>query len=683
MAFPSLKTSNLSARRQTNALAITAIVVMVAITQLSSGAYGNDLASYPDEAAHFVSAVCVLDYLVLAPGSNPVRFAEAYYAHFPKVAFGHWPPGFFVEQAAWYAVFGASPSAGLLLVGVTAVFAGCVLFLTLRRYYGIWIAAISVAVYLSLPTIRSATTMLMPDLTVSLFAFMAVRALADGCVENRSRPWAECAGWSTALVLTKESGLLILVFAPLGFLLFGGAQRRSTRAAYFWGTLAVSCVATLAVYKGSGVVQMRGFPSMAALPPLRTRIAFLRAFVGSTSWVTLAVSAVGAAAAVAMRDVSLDRRVQLRCHALWVALWLVGQVAFRDIIEARYFLPMVPSLIVLFAAGIERIAAAVQTVVRGSANRAALRSAMTALMVGVCSMALMPSTGSPRRRGYAAAVDALASDPSPQAILISSDASGAGALIADLVARRRDEDVFAVRSDKVLATSGWMGDHLRLLASSTPQVLEVLDAIPVRYVILDAHASIQDGDRAPYRLLRQTILSRPDRFHMTASLPIVINGAAYADALQVFEFVGSSARSTGIRLPSSALVAAEPGAATGEWFPRSSSTVDREIAVAGFLDDGADRLAGILPLWPAASPLPPVRPSADRVGPAGASGELLVALGTHAKAESSEPWIRVTDAGGGARVVRYTVAENESARERTGFISIGIVRVRVSQDGRP
>lgn len=673
----------MSPLRWTTAIALAAIVAVVATTQLSVGAYGNDLASYPDEAAYFVSAVCLLDYLALAPGSDPMRFAQAYYAHFPKVAFGHWPPGFFVEQAGWYALFGASPSAGLLLIGITAVITGFLLFQTIRRFYDTWITAVAVAVFLMLPMVRLTTTMLLPDLTVSLFAFMAVRALADGCLQNRWRPWLACVSWSTALVLTKESGLVILLFAPAGFLLFGGAQRWSKRAAYFWGSLAVFCLATLAVYKGTGVLQMRGFPSMDTLPPFRTRITFLAALVHSTPLPVLVLAAVGAIAAIVMRQAPIDRRIQLRCHALWVALWVVAQIGFRDVIEDRYFLPAVPSMMVLFSAGLDRIDAAVQMLTRGFATRIRSRSAVTALAIGICCLAMMPSIPQARRRGYAAAIDAVAGAASPQAILVSSDAPGAGALIADLVARHRDGDVFAVRSDKVLAASDWMGNHFRLLASSTSEVLKVLDSIPIRYVVLDVHASILDADRTPHRLLRETVLTRRDRFRMIASLPIFIDGTRYGDALQVFENVAVPAASAGaIRLPSSALVLTDRPENAGEWVSRSPARVRRDIAIAAIIDGGADRLTGLLPLRHTSAWLPPVRPSSDRVGPAGAVGELLVAPNVPSSTiESSDPWIRISS-GGSPRIVRYAVTENDSLGPRTGFIAIGPVRVPLSQEGR-
>src|SRR5689334_16872386 len=82
-----------------------AIIASVALIQFCYQAYQSDLAAYPDEAAHFVTGVAVLDYVTTALGSNPVSFAESYYAHYPKFALGHWPPLFYGLEALWFAAF--------------------------------------------------------------------------------------------------------------------------------------------------------------------------------------------------------------------------------------------------------------------------------------------------------------------------------------------------------------------------------------------------------------------------------------------------------------------------------------------------------------------------------------------------------------------------------------------------
>jgi len=66
----------------------------VLIVQLAVGAYRAERGNYPDEAAHFMNALLVRDYLTQGLGQNPLRFAEEYYLNYPKIAPGMWPPLF-------------------------------------------------------------------------------------------------------------------------------------------------------------------------------------------------------------------------------------------------------------------------------------------------------------------------------------------------------------------------------------------------------------------------------------------------------------------------------------------------------------------------------------------------------------------------------------------------------------
>src|ERR1700690_1862442 len=75
-------------------------IALAAAVQLAIGAYATDRGLTNDEAAHFVNSLLILDYLRQAPLANPLAFATDYYTHLPRVSIGHWPPGFYVVQAA-------------------------------------------------------------------------------------------------------------------------------------------------------------------------------------------------------------------------------------------------------------------------------------------------------------------------------------------------------------------------------------------------------------------------------------------------------------------------------------------------------------------------------------------------------------------------------------------------------
>src|SRR5580765_351093 len=73
--------------------------------QVAAGAYQSERNSYSDEAAHFMNALVLRDYIREGLSQNPLRFAEDYYRHYPKIAPGMWPPLF------------STAVAGLMLLG--------------------------------------------------------------------------------------------------------------------------------------------------------------------------------------------------------------------------------------------------------------------------------------------------------------------------------------------------------------------------------------------------------------------------------------------------------------------------------------------------------------------------------------------------------------------------------------
>jgi hypothetical protein len=94
----------------------------------------NNLES--DAPAHYVSALMVHDYVRLGFPTTPVKFAEVMYAHYPKVALGHWPPMFYALQAGWMLLFGDSLHSDLALMAVlTALFATTLYVIARREFH--------------------------------------------------------------------------------------------------------------------------------------------------------------------------------------------------------------------------------------------------------------------------------------------------------------------------------------------------------------------------------------------------------------------------------------------------------------------------------------------------------------------------------------------------------------------
>src|SRR5262245_40822438 len=87
-------------------LLLILLIPVVALQWLHQD-YRCEFGSEPDEAGHYVTGLMVRDYVAAGCRGNPMHYGQEYYEHYPKVALGHWPPGFYLVQAAWTLPFGA------------------------------------------------------------------------------------------------------------------------------------------------------------------------------------------------------------------------------------------------------------------------------------------------------------------------------------------------------------------------------------------------------------------------------------------------------------------------------------------------------------------------------------------------------------------------------------------------
>ena len=294
----------ISARGRSLTIIASAVFIFggVALFQFSQRVDESNLAGYPDESAHFVTGVCLLDYCKTAFGTNPVSFAESYYAHYPKVAFGHWPPLFYAVEALWYGVLGVTTLNALLLVGCITALAALVLFLRLQRLYGLSVALFATSAFLWLPTVRRSTLLLMPDMLAGLFTLLAVLALCDGWILGARRYWIQFGLWTLIAILTKESAASLLVFALGALALLAGKSMIARRNLHRIGAVYGLVIAVaLLVYSATGVLRSRDYPQLMTLSELGVRSALVTPFFRGASAAMFLVAGYGTIEVLVMK----------------------------------------------------------------------------------------------------------------------------------------------------------------------------------------------------------------------------------------------------------------------------------------------------------------------------------------------------------------------------------------------
>ena len=439
------------------------------------------------------------------------RSSNLYYVRYPKVAFGHWPPLFYGIQAIWYALLGATAFNAMLLEGAIAAMAAVFLFLRLRRSHGDWTAALSAAVFLWLPEVRIAQQLLLADMLAGLFLLLAVFSFCDALRQRSLGRSLAFALWASAAVLTKESGFLLVAFAPAAWVVLKSESPQPGRRARLTALaiLAAATTSILLIYSFSGVLSFRNRPFWGDVHSWLNRLQSEQLFFGQVSPLVLLVAGYGIFCVLRRWKArkESERGAAGAAALVWLGIALILPL-LRGGNEARYFLPALFPLIILFAEGLHHIAASL----RGGAAPILAR-----VLIASLALATMPGYQPSTRIGYREIAASMPYDSPGASILVASDASGEGALVAERLMHDRYRDGVVLRGSKVLRISDWMGGHEKLLARSTAEVRGVLDSIPVNYVVLDMNGFAYESTR----LLARAIQEAPGQFRLVGSFPCI------------------------------------------------------------------------------------------------------------------------------------------------------------------
>jgi 4-amino-4-deoxy-L-arabinose transferase-like glycosyltransferase len=188
--------------------------------QLAAGAYTSELGTEFDDASHYVTGLMVHDYIVGGLHGDPVTFALNYYAHYPKIGIGHWPPVFYLIEALWMALFGTSIGSALLLMAMINALIGVLICETARTLWPSWLpGVIGGLFFICLPVVQRFSDTVMLDTAVALVVLAA--AIAWGrYLERGSNLHAAYFAASTILaILTKGNGYALAFLPPISLLL--------------------------------------------------------------------------------------------------------------------------------------------------------------------------------------------------------------------------------------------------------------------------------------------------------------------------------------------------------------------------------------------------------------------------------------------------------------------------------
>ena len=506
-------------------------LVLSLLLQWASGAHSSAFGSEPDESSHYVTGVMVRDYIAHGLPGSPIAFAKDFYIHYPRVAFGLWPPLFHVLSGVWMLVFGVGRmSIMFLLAGLTSTWAFV--------YYRIGMPALGrrsavmlAVLLLLLPTTQRSTSAVMPDMPMALMMLLSMSAYASYLETERTKDAFMFGLWSALALLVKYNALALALLPILCVVISG--KHRLFRSKSFWLPAAVVLLIAGPWYAVMGHLVSYAADSGTASTPIRIAIAAnakgLIFLAGPIVFVLAVIGSVLVFLKISTKRESRNERSLYVTAAAMVLAVFVFHGAIYPIYDSRYLLPAAPALLWLSWPSVRYI---------HSVLSAPLWVTMTALFfLAIAHLAFTSEVPAKKISAYVKTRETVltAGLQHNSAVLVSADGIGEGMLTAEFVMHDRRPDHYVVRASKVLASQTLMGDKYRLQYQSPEEIMGALDSIPISIVVME---TCSQGKCSKHQvLLTETARLYPERWRLSS----VIRDET-ASSILVYQLIGNEGK---------------------------------------------------------------------------------------------------------------------------------------------
>jgi len=505
-----------SAKAQTGRVVVVFLLLFLLswLFQYYGHSWNGENNSESDAPAHYVSWLMVHDYIRLGFPVSPVKFAEVFYAHYPKVAIGHWPPMFYLLQAAWMSLFGDSLHSDLTLMAFVTALLAMTLYVVARREFESEAAAIFCAVLmLSIPIVQWCEDSIMADTPVALFSFWAALCWARYLDSGRIR-WA--AGFSSLAllgILTKGNGYAVVLAPPITILLTRRFDLLKNIRLWLAGApIALSLLWVFFTWRLVG-------PTM----QFQLGVAFfMKALLAYTAYLSTAAGVHVFLFALIGATTLIPEPRTPTLGGFWLAILAlsIAEILFHSItpagIEPRFVVVMIPCILVFMWRGVVQTTAWLSFVPLPFSGRIPALAALIAILFAYGVFALPAK----QPTGFAQAAAFLTNHRkfTRPAVLVSSEGDGEGPFIARMAELDHVRlDHVVLRASHVLADSDWNGRNYKLLVHSAAEIADYLSQVPIGAVVIDRTS--RKLPNLHQALLEQAIASHPEQWKLAGVFP--------------------------------------------------------------------------------------------------------------------------------------------------------------------
>ena len=504
------------------------------LLQWIGGAYSAEFSGYPDEPSHYLSGLMIRDYLASGFPVSPVPYAENYYLHYPKIAFGMWGPLPHVAEGIWMLIFSPARWSILLLM---AIITTTLAFTLAQVIWAEFNLAAGVAVGMTLVAVKlvqSYASMVMADNLCALMEFWAILWFGRYLHSERTRDSVLFGVFACLSALTKGNGFALALVPPIAILItrrFDLLKRWN-----FW--IPVPMMAFLVgpwqylstrLLTGLGIRQV-SWAIASAYGPM---------FVSIVGPWLLPFVFVG----IYDRIIRPFRKREVEgrwaaAAALPLAFWIFHAVTPSAGAESRYVVAVVAPLLMFFTAGLARVAQWLPPARVPFRIRATILATVAAMLFVRTSFAI------PAKESFG--FSELARDITGRAdlqgsvIFVSSEGYGEGMLVSEIAMHDHRPGLIVLRATKMLARINWDGDNYALLHPDPEEMMKLLQEIPVRLLVIDRTPG--PGPLPHHRNLLTMLTKYPDRWQLMATYPQKMHATAANSKIEVYRLKGQENR---------------------------------------------------------------------------------------------------------------------------------------------
>ena len=521
------------------ALLFVALFAFQIILTYQSGAFRSEFGGHPDEAGHYITGLMVRDYIAKGLPQHPITFAEEFYIHYPKVALGHWPPFFYIVQAAWTLVFSEGRVSMMLLMSVLSALLAALVFLSVEKDFGTIMGGILGLLTLSLPIIQKHTGMVMAEIPISLLSFCAILFLIMFFETSKTRYVIAFSSFASLAILTKGNGLSLALVPPIYVLL--SRDFRVIRRAGFWVMPLIVAVLCVPFYVSTIDMVINGWAYRT--PGMKFTANAFPFYINAT------VNILGIGLCVFFCIGFFDKIIRpffsghmekgWAVYAAFILSVFIFQIIIPAGFEARHLIPAIPPTILFIAAGIVFVSRKLPLASVTVTNR----NIMVALFVGMFFIVETFTVPLKVWGGFANVTGQILSRRSfdGAVILASSDSVGEGMLISEVAMCESRPNRVVLRASKVLSQSRWDGGNYTMLFDSAKDIIQYIEDVPIRLVILDNSRTTPEHVKH-HELLKKTIEQYPEKWEFLGSYALIRDATANPGAVNVYELISQQGR---------------------------------------------------------------------------------------------------------------------------------------------